>query len=316
MARGIERRHIFRSARDRRDCLDRLARAVNDSGASLYAWCLMPNHVHVLVRTGAVPLGRFMQRWIGAYAADFNRRHARVGHLFQNRYKSIVVEDDPYLLQLVRYVHRNPLRAGLVANVDDLDRYPWTGHAVLLGARTFSAQDGEFVLRCFGDTPGGAREAYREFARASPPTADGSGEGVSLRCDPLGWRRRAAPARGRERWGRDERVLGSPGFVDRLVERESVGRAALDDPAGKIRSLVKQIADRVGVGVAEVASPSLRKPVVAARSIVCFLAVRRLGLTLATVARALRISPQSVRRGVERAPDPLPRILGLDEWVR
>ena len=101
MVRGTERRRIFRSDRDRSRCLERLGAAIAAGGAALYAWCLMPNHVHALIRSGATPLGRLAQRWAGAYACDFNRRHRRAGHLFQNRFKSILVEEERYLLELL-----------------------------------------------------------------------------------------------------------------------------------------------------------------------------------------------------------------------
>jgi len=86
-----------------------------------------------------MPLSLFMRRWVGPYASAFNRRHGRAGHLFQNRFKRIVVEEEAYLLALVRYIHLNPVRARL-CTADELDRYRWTGHAVLLGCRGFPVQ--------------------------------------------------------------------------------------------------------------------------------------------------------------------------------
>ena len=133
MVRGIERRVIFRDDVDRADFVGRLAALVPATGLTVYAWALLPNHVHCLVRTGTRPLPRVMRSLLTGYAGAFNRRHKRVGHLFQNRYKSIVVEEEPYLLELVRYLHLNPLRAGTVSSLPALDRYPWTGHSALLG---------------------------------------------------------------------------------------------------------------------------------------------------------------------------------------
>jgi REP element-mobilizing transposase RayT len=105
MVRGLERRAIFRDDADRADFVARLA-ALADAGAlTVYAWALLPNHAHLLVRTRARPLARSMRSLLTGYAGAFNRRHHRVGHLFQNRYKSIVVEAEPYLLELVRYLH-------------------------------------------------------------------------------------------------------------------------------------------------------------------------------------------------------------------
>ena len=127
MVRGIERTTLFRDDRDRADFVARLAALVGEAGLTVYAWALLPNHAHLLVRTGRRPLPRVMRALLTGYAGAFNRRHHRVGHLFQNRYKSIVVEAEPYLLELVRYLHLNPLRAQAVPSLPALDRFPWTG---------------------------------------------------------------------------------------------------------------------------------------------------------------------------------------------
>src|SRR3989338_9503404 len=133
MVRGIEGRPIFRDDRDRDDFVDRLAAQAQAGGLIVYAWALLPNHAHLLVRTGRVPLARVMCSLLTGYAGAFNRRHRRRGHLFQNRYKSIVVEEEPYLLELTRYIHLNPLRAKVVPDLGALERYPWGGHSALLG---------------------------------------------------------------------------------------------------------------------------------------------------------------------------------------
>jgi len=150
IVRGIERRRLFRSAQDRQRFLDRLGTLVIASRAALYAWALMPNYAHALLRTGALPLSRFAQRWLGPYATTFNRVHHRAGHLSQNRFKSILVDEEAYLLELVRYIHLNPVPSRLPVGIDTLDTYPWTGHAVILGQRSFAAQDADFVLSQFG----------------------------------------------------------------------------------------------------------------------------------------------------------------------
>jgi putative transposase len=163
ITRGIERRRIFCSRSERLEFLDRLAPLVLGSRASLAAWCVMGNHLHLLLRTGAMPLSHLMNRLLGGYARRFNMRHQRVGHLFQGRFKSTVVEDDPYLLELVRYIHLNPLRARIVPDLDTLAHYPWSGHAVLMGTREYSAQDTRAVLGLFASEPAPARRAYRAF---------------------------------------------------------------------------------------------------------------------------------------------------------
>ena len=113
MARGVEQRAIFRDDQDRRDFLARCSKVVRASQLTVFAYVLMTNHVHLVVR-GAVPLGRCMQRLRTGYAVTFNRRHRRAGHLFQNRYRAILCAADRYFLQLVRSVHLNPVRARIV----------------------------------------------------------------------------------------------------------------------------------------------------------------------------------------------------------
>jgi REP element-mobilizing transposase RayT len=125
--------------RDRDAFLERLGSLVVDSSAGFYARSLMPNHAHVLLRTGDLHLSRLVQRWLGPYASTFNRVHHRCGHLLQNRFKDILVEEDPYLLELVRYIHLNPVRSRLPVTIETLDTYPWTGHAVLLGKRALTS---------------------------------------------------------------------------------------------------------------------------------------------------------------------------------
>ncbi len=119
MVRGLERRPIFRDDVDRRDFCTRLGRLVEATTLTVYAWALLPNHAHLLLRTGQRPLARCMRALLTGYVGAFNRRHKRVGHLFQNRYKSIVEEEESYLLELVRYLHLNPLRAKVVPTL------PW-----------------------------------------------------------------------------------------------------------------------------------------------------------------------------------------------
>lgn len=170
----------------------------------------MPNHAHALLRTGTVGLSRFAQRWLGPYAVSFNLRHRRAGHLFQNRFKNVLVEEERYLLELVRYIHLNPVRSRLPVTIDSLTGCAWTGHASLLGVHNFAAQDTDFVLRQFGATVGEARRAYvahvqEGAAQKQFPDLEGGG----LRRSAGGWERIPRLSSGRERCASDERILGS-----------------------------------------------------------------------------------------------------------
>ncbi len=166
MIRGIERRKIFRNNKDREDFLDRLSNLLPKTETLCYAWAILPNHAHFLFRTGPIPLATLMRRLLTGYVVSFNGRHKRHGHLFQNRYKSIVCQEEVYLRELVRYIHLNPIRAKIVLSLSELNRYAYSGHSVLMGRRNRSWQDVDYVLSYFGKTPGRAKNAYHSYVEA------------------------------------------------------------------------------------------------------------------------------------------------------
>jgi len=117
MIRGIERRRIVDDDQDRSDFVRRLGDLAATSGTPIYAWALMSNHTHILLSSGVLGLAPFMRRLLTGYAVNYNLRHRRHGHLFQNRYKSIVCDGDSYFTELARYIHLNPLRVNLVRDI-------------------------------------------------------------------------------------------------------------------------------------------------------------------------------------------------------
>ena len=131
MVRGIEKRRIVDDVTDRQNFAQRMGELADDTKTTIYAWALLTNHAHILLRSSETGLSGFMRRLLTGYAISYNRRHRRWGHLFQNRYKSIVCDEDAYFKQLVRYIHLNPLRAKLVKNLNQLDSYRRSGHSVL-----------------------------------------------------------------------------------------------------------------------------------------------------------------------------------------
>ncbi|MDP3016168.1 MAG: transposase, partial [Deltaproteobacteria bacterium] len=159
IGRGIERATIFRTDADRNDFLNRLADLCVDGNLMVYAWSLLSNHFHLLVRTGRQPISKSMKKLLTGYVVKFNLRHKRCGHLFQNRYKSIVCEEDPYLLELTRYIHLNPLRAGMVGDLEGLRHYRWAGHSVIMGRMERGWQDIDTVLAYFGK----GRDAVKKY---------------------------------------------------------------------------------------------------------------------------------------------------------
>ncbi len=170
IVRGIEKRRIFVDGKDRSLFVERFSNLLLETDTHCLAWALLSNHVHLLLRTNNYKLSTFMRRLLTGYAVTFNLRHQRSGHLFQNRYKSIICEEEPYLLELVRYIHLNPLRAGLVTTVDALDRYRWSGHSVLMGKHLLPGQNTNEILLRFGSMPPSARANYKAFVAGGAST--------------------------------------------------------------------------------------------------------------------------------------------------
>ena len=313
MVRGIERTVIFRDDRDRTDFVARLARLVAQGSVTVYAWALLSNHAHLLLRTGKRPLPRSMRSLLTGYAGAFNRRHHRVGHLFQNRYKSIVVEAEPYLLELVRYLHLNPLRAQVVATLQALDRYPWSGHSALLGTVPRPWQETATILAQFGPTPARAQRAYRAFLAAGSPRGHRPElQGGGLLRSLGGWAGLAALRRGREAYLGDPRVLGRPDFVAAL-QRESRPPGQPLGPAWPLERLCARVCAHVGIAPTALAGGGRTPALSRARAGIAYLWVERLGHPGRPLAPRLGVHPavvyQAARRGAAQARD-WDRLLG------
>jgi REP element-mobilizing transposase RayT len=306
MVRGLKRRVIFRDDQDRADFVARLAALTAQGALTVYAWALLPNHAHLLLRTGRRPLARSMRSLLTGYAGAFNRRHRRVGHLFQNRYKSIVVEEEPYLLELVRYLHLNPVRAGVVKDLRTLDRYPWTGHSALLGTVPRPWQDTRTVLAQFGPTTARARKAYRALVAAGLPQGrrpDLQGGGLIRGLG--GWQAVAALRRGREAYRGDERVLGSSAFVAQL-QRAVEATEAPRGPQLALEPLVARVCRHVGLPREALGGGGRRTAVQQARAGLAYLWVEVLGHPGRPLAPLLGVQPAAIpkaaRRGAKEAP--------------
>ena len=293
IVRGIERRDIFNDDHDRQLFVDRLFSLLLETGVRCYAWALLSNHVHLLLMPTSTPLSYFMRRLLTGYAISFNRRNKRSGHLFQNRYKSIVCEEEPYLLELVRYIHLNPLRAGMVTNLEELDLYPWSGHAVLIGNRKIDAQETGAILERFGKNITTAKQNYRQFVS----------EGIKTgRRDDLvggGLKRSQGERENNEYESFDERVLGGGDFVDSL-KQESALRDKMKSGISLTR-LLEIVSVTVMLDPDLVRKPSKSRVPAAARGIICHLAIFELGYTGSEVGKFLHLGPTGVslasRRG-------------------
>jgi putative transposase len=162
MVRHTSRRAIFRDDHDREDLVASLAALAHDRRLAVYAWALMSNHFHLLVRTVNVSLESSMRSLLACFAAAIARREGAARRV-PDRYQSNVCKAGRHFLEIVRYIHLNPFRGGIVRHVDELDDYPYTGHSALMATVPRDWQSTEEVLECFGSSAGWARAAYRKF---------------------------------------------------------------------------------------------------------------------------------------------------------
>ena len=304
MVRGIERCKIFRNDKDRDNFLERFGVILSETKTSCYAWALMPNHFHLLLRTGSIPISTVMRRLLTGYATWFNRRHRRYGHLFQNRFKSILCQEDSYFLELVRYIHLNPLRAGLVKDIDELGRYKYSGHSVLIGKMKKRWQDTESVLKMFGEQSGAARRSYRLFVENGIEEGkryDLTGGGLLRSAG--GWEGVKALRENKVYQHNDERILGDGEFVGRVLasaEEEMERRYVLKASGMDLDKIADRISKELNIKKEDIYAKGRYRRIVEARSLLCYWAVRELGIPMSALARKLGISITSISVSVSR----------------
>ena len=312
IARGIERRAIFS---EEEDCLfftNRLGKLLNDTGTDCFAWVLIHNHFHLLLKTGPTPLASLMRRLLTSYSVHYNRRYQRSGHLFQNRYRSLVCDEDTYLLELVRYIHLNPIRSGIVKDLEELERYPWCGDGVLMGRSKASWQNSDEVLSYFGERIGAARLKYRRFLR----------EGLSQgkRPDLVGGGLIQSREGGKEKEPEEEqfydrRVLGETEFVKQILQRHQDIRETR--PLRMTwQELLEKVSQWSNVPTAELLSRTKRASVARARSIVSYLAVRSMGMKTTEVAGLLNLTQPAVSRSLLRGEEILKESEEFDDLLK
>ena len=304
MVRGIERGKIVNDVSDRENFVSRLGGLAADTQTTIYAWTLLRNHAHILLRSSTVGLSDFMRRFLTGYAISYNRRHRRWGHLFQNRYKSIICDEDAYFKELVRYIHLNPFRAESVKTLAQLDRYRWCGHSVLMGKIENEWQDREYVLKWFGQKQNEAKRAYRNYVQKGindgrRPELVGGGLIRSLG----GWSAVKAMRRSMDRELSDERILGSGEFVERII-KEAETKIKYQLPAKEhhriIDEYIGKLCKNAGISVEELRSGSRRNEVSAVRAGIAIGLVKEHGVALAEVARRVGVSTSAISKIIKR----------------
>ncbi|ETR67699.1 MAG: hypothetical protein OMM_05002 [Candidatus Magnetoglobus multicellularis str. Araruama] len=307
IVRGIERRNIFEDEKDQYDFLKRLGLILTETQADCYAWALIPNHFHLLLRTAEVPLSTVMRRLLTGHAIYFNRRHQRHGHLFQNRYKSIICQEDTYFLELVRYIHLNPLRANLVDNLNQLEDYPFSGHGVIMGKHKQPWQKRNLVLLRFNEKIVPAQKAYKVFIQQG--VDQGQREdliGGGLIRSVGGWTAVTAMKKASIHEKSDARILGDSEFVEQVLSKnqESLDRQyMLKSQKVDVNYIVDRVSKLLKLTVDEIHQPGRYKNIVKARSIICYWAVRELGESMTAMGKRFGISTAAVSKSVRRGAD-------------
>ena len=304
IVRGIEKCKIFKDNADRKRFIERLGTILSDSQTPCYAWALMPNHFHLLLKTGLTPIATIMRRLLTGHAVYFNRRHRRWGHLFQNRYKSILCQENNYLLELLRYIHLNPLRANQVSDLNKLEHYPFCGHSVLLGYHRNDWQLVDETLKFFGENVSTARRRYREFVEKGinhgrRPELVGGGLIRSIG----GWQAFKALNRADAHIKSDERILGDSNFVDEVLKTAQEKRERgyqLESEGFGIDQVAERVANLLGIKGEQIWKKGKHPQTVEARSLLCYWAVRELGFSATDLSRRIGITQPAISQSVKR----------------
>ena len=305
--RGIEKRSIIDNQEDGEDFVSRMGQIALDTGTVIYAWSLMTNHAHILLRSGTFGLSKYMRRLLTGYAIAYHRRHFRHGHLFQNRYKSIVCEEDFYFRDLVRYIHLNPLRAKVVEDMFELEKYPWCGYGVLMGRFKNEWQDRDYVLAWFGKKEGEAKKAYRKYvqegiAQGRRPELVGGG----LIRSQGGWSQVISMRRHGGRELSDERILGHGDFVERVIREADEGlryQFRESERRQKVEEFIQEVCRKENINIKELRAGSRRRRISLVRLQIASKLLEVYGIPLAEIARQLGVTTFAISKALKKEPE-------------
>ncbi len=246
-----------------------------------------------------------MRKLLTGYAVKFNRKYRRHGPLLQNRFKSVICQEDAYLKELVRYIHLNPLRVKIVKDIQQLNQYPYSGHSALMGKAKYEWQDTKYVLAYFGKTLKKAKKEYLEYVnegidQGRKPELVGGGLIRSLG----GWAEvKTMRFNKNDRIKSDERILGDSEFVMQVIaeaDEEFDRKYKLKSMGYDIAAIEQKVVDLFGIDNADLYSGSRKQPVSEARSVFCYWCVRELGKSMTSMAKLLGITQPAVGYAVDR----------------
>lgn len=298
IGRGLERRFIFEDVDDKEDFLSRLGENLSACQVQCLAWALMSNHYHFLLRVGCQPLSKLMAPVLGGFAGYYNRRHGRSGYVFQNRFQSILVDAESYLLELVRYIHLNPLRAGIVESLGELESYRWTGHAGILSGSAREWHQVDEVLKLFGSSTRAAEKSYRQFlAEADKHQTHLSLSGGGVIRSAGGWESWKKARREHRICIGDERILGDFRFVEEVLKLDELDldtQLKLQRSGWDLERLIKETCRMFNVERSALRQKVRSEDISRVKSLVCFWGYERLDLTVLEIARVLGMTGPAV----------------------
>ena len=278
MCRGNNRQVIFRDDQDRKRYLEKLSLYCQEKNVKLLAYCLLVNHVHLLVETPDGNLSKMMQPFQTSYTVYVNKRHGRTGHIFEQRYKAMVVDKDNYLLQVSRYIHLNPVSAKVVKRPQD---FRWSSYGAYLKGKGMTGIRTEIVLGYFSGSRSSQIRQYRVFVE---------GEGPETTRNP-------APEVIKQIF------IGDEGFVDAVRQRAK--GALVNDRCYSLQQIVEAVCSVTGVGRDEIRRPQRSEEIKRTREMLCYIARRHGNVGLPALARFLQVKELStgshaVRRAEEK----------------
>ncbi|OPL17584.1 MAG: hypothetical protein AVO35_09135 [Candidatus Aegiribacteria sp. MLS_C] len=305
MARGIEKSVIFRSEQDKESFADRLGNCVLETGVSVIAWCIMPNHIHILAITNDIPLSKFMQKLLTGHAVHFNKKYSRTGYLFQNRYRSILVQSEGYMHKLVKYIHLNPVKANMVRSVNCLDSYPWTSHIEIARPGKYPWQDRKRVLSEFGSDEASQLVAYNSFMRLEEYYQnDQMLENGNFALGNHGIQTIEHNGKGGMESHAQFRILGERNFAERIyriIQHQNNGHLRNRSKQHElIEAILGFVSKEWGIPYEMLSSGSRVKAVKQARECASYALLNLIGIKLSDCAKLLGVTPEAVRQSALR----------------
>lgn len=289
MARGINREKIFYDDFDRFAFLDRLGKVAKESGTPIYAFALIPNHFHLLLRRVGSPISSVMRRLLTGYAVTFNKRHKRSGYLFQNRYKATICEQEQYLLELIRYINLNPLRSSVVSSLAELDSFAFASHSFMIGKNKVEWFKKDIVLGEFATTERKAKSRYKNFM------ADGLSMGKRPELTGGGLKRSLGYPRNYPKIKQefDDRVLGGGEFVRELIAIANVEAKPIEEQPSK-EDILSEVIKHFSVSKSEIIGANKSRQATKARALYSYRLAKELGLGASIIANELGVTSSAV----------------------